>query len=685
MNLTLSKPKDLAKYLVLSLGGLFYLIIFSDAYNEIRQLKTKKYYPNQTFVVGGTKDYIIRPNVDGAVTQSNTQDLARKAVVLQPTSDIKAITFNTYKAEINPNAPQGTSIQGMQTMDFKHHVRGGLLGINLDNAGNSIPKASEGDLFSYKLEYETTGFYDGNIGKQTWQNVQNNAPLGLRSFSYLYNENSTLKSATYTGIGAENFSMPNISYDKNGNITNLQRKGKNGSSFGDIDNLTYNYNGNRLVGVTDGINSNEDVGDFRDNGSNTDYTYWSDGALKSDANKGISLIEYDTYLQKVKQVSFSNGNWVKFFYSSSGTLIKRTNSLGDVWAYTPKAIYKNGVLYQVSQSEGRVLLVANVWVYEFEYRDHQNNLRVAFKADNGTLVQTQTQEQDPFGLEIKPLSSQNSINSNQFKFLNRQDIPELNGVSDLVNRFYDKQIGRFWSIDPKVDDGQHSFTPYHYSFNNPVFFSDPNGLMGEGCCQNLIDFASGTIDAILTDNIPVATNYVMSNGNHSYSAGVKAGHILSVVGGAAQIIVGAIGDVGAGGLEVATAGVATPVAVPLAMGSTATVLNGISTLTKAITNLNSEGKSQGGSDTKQRNKPKEEGTPNSSEIQSKDKNGKTDKYTTYDENGKIIKEYRGSGKEHGNIPRPNVKEPKYNINPKTGEKFQNGYEVRKAKSNEIPK
>jgi RHS repeat-associated protein len=186
------------------------------------------------------------------------------------------------------------------------------------------------------------------------------------------------------------------------------------------------------------------------------------------------LIEYDTYLQKVKQVSFSNSNWVKFFYSSSGTLIKRTNSLGDVWAYTAKAIYKNGVLYQITQSEGRILFVANVWVYEFEYRDHQNNLRVAFKADGNQLVQTQTQEQDPFGLEIKPLSSQNSVNSNQYKFLNRQDIPELNGVSDLVNRFYDKQLGRFWSTDP-ITEGQEHLSLYQYGWNNPVLNRDPNG------------------------------------------------------------------------------------------------------------------------------------------------------------------------------------------------------------------
>lgn len=451
--------------------------VCSYEYNEIRQQKTKKYYPNQTFTVGGAKDYIIRPSVDGIVTQSNTHDLARKYIILEPTSEIKAINLNTYRAEIDPNAPQGQTIQGLQTMNFKHHIRGGLLGINLDNANNPTPTANEGDLFAFKLDYESAGFYDGNIGKQTWQNINltNNTPLGVRSFTYTYTPNSALKSATYTGIGAENFSMPNLSYDKNGNITNLQRNGKQGESFGIIDNLSYNYSGNRLLGVTDGVNGNEDIGDFRDNGSNTDYTYWNDGALKSDANKGISSIEYDTYLQKVKQVNFSNGNWVKFFYGIGGMLIKRTNSLGDIWAYTPKAIYKNGVLYQISQSEGRILFVAGVWVYEFEYRDHQNNLRVAFKADGNKLVQSQTNETDPFGLTIQPLSI-TGVSPQNYRFQNQEKVGDLGlNLNWFKYRPFDPQTGRGWQVDRLADEYVHNST-YAFSENKVTNHIELDGL-----------------------------------------------------------------------------------------------------------------------------------------------------------------------------------------------------------------
>ncbi|WP_143705976.1 hypothetical protein [Emticicia sp. TH156] len=104
----------------------------------------------------------------------------------------------------------GTAISGLQTTDYTYHLRGQLRGINLDGSGNPVPNASQGDLFSYRLDYETAFIYDGNIGKQSWQASNNNAPSGLRSYTFTYDNISRLKSATYSGIGSENFSLPTI-------------------------------------------------------------------------------------------------------------------------------------------------------------------------------------------------------------------------------------------------------------------------------------------------------------------------------------------------------------------------------------------------------------------------------------------------------------------------------------------
>jgi len=43
---------------------------------------------------------------------------------------------------------------------------------------------------------------------------------------------------------------------------------------------------------------------------------------------------------------------------------------------------------------------------------------------------------------------------------------------------YDPILGRFNSVDPLADQ-QLQFNPYHYSYNNPILFNDPSGLIGE--------------------------------------------------------------------------------------------------------------------------------------------------------------------------------------------------------------
>ncbi len=111
-----------------------------------------------------------------------------------------------------------SNIPALQTIDYSYHLRGGLRGINLDAAGNPTPKANDGDLFSYKLDYETAGFYDGNIGKQTWQTANNNSPTGLRSYTFSYDVAKRLTNATYTGINTESYGLSILQYDKNGNI-----------------------------------------------------------------------------------------------------------------------------------------------------------------------------------------------------------------------------------------------------------------------------------------------------------------------------------------------------------------------------------------------------------------------------------------------------------------------------------
>jgi RHS repeat-associated protein len=338
-----------------------------------------------------------------------------------------------------------------------------------------VPDLYKGDLFSYKLDYEAAGQWNGNIGRQSWNHVQGTEAVGVRNYQYTFDATDRLKAATFTGLTGENYSISNVNYDKNGNITQLQRNGKvTVSTYGAIDNLTYTYNGNRLTSVSDAVTENDNTGDFRDVAGNTDYTYYENGALKSDANKGVSLVEHNTYLNKISKVTYGNGDWIAFTYDGSGTLIKRENSNGDYWEYVDKYIFKNGLPYSISIPEGRASFEEVQWKYEFEFRDVWNNLRVVFGADGNRLVKKQQSDYDVFGMELFGLGME-STPENLFKFQGKEKIKEL-GWHNFGARMYSPEIGRFMSIDPLAEHpNQLGISPYAFANNNPVNMIDPDG------------------------------------------------------------------------------------------------------------------------------------------------------------------------------------------------------------------
>jgi RHS repeat-associated protein len=140
-------------------------------------------------------------------------------------------------------------------------------------------------------------------------------------------------------------------------------------------------------------------------------------------------------------------------------------------------------------------------------------------------VITQITEQDPWGLEIKPLSYVNSVNSNNFKFLNRLDIVELNGVSDLVNRFYDRQNGRFWSTDPLAEKREW-LNSYNMASNNPINRIDPDGNADFGVNDDIfINSKSKKMSVIKTND-----NFDRTIIDGNYKGNTAKGYAQSVWG-----------------------------------------------------------------------------------------------------------------------------------------------------------
>ena len=145
--------------------------------------------------------------------------------------------------------------------------------------------------------------------------------------NYTYDALNRITSAT---DDTNNYSLSSVTYDKNGNIMSLQRRGhlnSTATSFGVMDNLVYTYDsGNKLKKVLD--NGNDTYG-FKDRANvATEYTYDQNGNMKTDANKGITSISYN-YLNMPTEIKFNNSNTKKINYIYAADSIKVRKIVND--------------------------------------------------------------------------------------------------------------------------------------------------------------------------------------------------------------------------------------------------------------------------------------------------------------------------------------------------------------------
>lgn len=83
-------------------------------------------------------------------------------------------------------------------------------------------------------------------------------------------------------------------------------------------------------------------------------------------------------------------------------------------------------------------------------------------------------------------------------------------VDQSRDRTYDYITGRWWQLDPKADQGgQESWSPNHFSFNNPIRYSDPFGDCPE-CGDDGVEEMTGVIAATVSDGIKGLANIVLA-------------------------------------------------------------------------------------------------------------------------------------------------------------------------------
>ena len=402
--------------------------------------------------------------------------------------------------------------QPLQSIDYAYNPRGWLKSINqLDLPGN------DKDIFGMEINYDQPSQgggingpgsenaeplndglniipqYNGNISAIKWQGTESS---GKKAWTYEYDKVNRLKSGVYYENPSNNYEPKDdyredgISYDEDGNILTVARRGqKLDQSYDTIDNLNYGYKGDRLVGVDDDVNEGSGY-DFCDNGNKFDvhnpdtweYTYDDNGNMTSDANKGIVSITYN-FLNLPKWITLTNNQQINYVYLSTGEkVMKNVYDNGKIVTatnYIDGFVYVNGALSYIIGDEGRILYDGNKYTYEYEIKDHLGDTRVCF-ADpdhSGNIQITQERSYYSFGLEMKGLDYDHPLSSNTNNYLyNGKEFQTEDGLQwyDYGARFYDPQLGRWHSVDPKSEK-YYYLSPFSYVANNPLKQIDYEG------------------------------------------------------------------------------------------------------------------------------------------------------------------------------------------------------------------
>ena len=322
---------------------------------------------------------------------------------------ISTLAYNELGQLITKNlGEKSNSIDPLQTLDFRYNIRGWMTHLN---DANLSTQSQDNDLFGFELKYAQgaqNNYLNGNIGQMVWKSSLDNVQ---RQYDYTYDGLNRLKTAQYSSVTrpGENgrYDVGNLVYDLNGNIQSLSRQGlltqdaQLNRSFGKMDDLQYSYRGNQLLGVKDNENAATTgvAGDFRDGHAHTtsdpDYHYDVNGNMNEDKNKEITTIRYN-HLNLPTIISFSGDRSIEYTYDAAGIKLKKEvyegGSLKSKTNYVGSFVYEGDNLQFIHTAEGRALAPGTVegnqaFLYEYHYKDHLGNLRVAFREGTESITQ----------------------------------------------------------------------------------------------------------------------------------------------------------------------------------------------------------------------------------------------------------------------------------------------------------
>ena len=319
--------------------------------------------------------------------------------------------------------------------------------------------SSTAALFKMQLNYNTSTnkSYNGNIMYQNW------GPTLASRYAYTYDKLNRLTS----GVSLDNYKeFP--AYDLQGNITSMSRY-QAGTL---IDALTYTYSStNQLQSINDATTS--DLG--LKHGTSA-FTYDGNGNMLTDPTKGTTGITISYNLLNLPQ-SISGSKTITYTYDAAGIKLRKNSTTANNITDYISGIQYDGVstpaLSFIQTEEGKAvpLPTGNAYNYVYYLGDNLGNIRAIFETKNGTADTVQRDDYYPFGMEINRYTASPK---NEYLY-NKKELQEELQEYDYGARFYDPVIARWNTIDPLAEKSRR-WSPYNYVENNPIRFTDPDGM-----------------------------------------------------------------------------------------------------------------------------------------------------------------------------------------------------------------
>ena len=356
-------------------------------------------------------------------------------------------------------------------------------------------------LFSQRLSYGEPSDggqprYGGGVSAMDWQTIGDS----VRSYRYQYDGLGRLTSADYleSGHSSDRY-VTEYSYDLMGNILTLSRSGKvYDEIYGITDDLTYQYDGNRLIRVT---NHAADTPAYKDamyyaDGADldTERTYDANGNMTSNADSRISRISYDA-LNMPCRIDYIDGSHIDYTYAADGVkqrvdyyLNPYTSSLPDddlgtacdssllvhTWReYAGNCVYVCDTLSMILINGGYITFdyTTHQPIYHYYLKDYLGNNRITVSLADGRIEEVN--HYYPFG---GLMGDSRNATTQPYKYIGKE-LDRTHGLDwyDHGARHYDPVTGR-WNVMDALAEKYYPWSPYASCGDDPVNAVDPNGM-----------------------------------------------------------------------------------------------------------------------------------------------------------------------------------------------------------------